>query len=146
MISVQNAQDKISINKKQIAKKASRVLKSLKKQNCDLSIILVDNNQIKRLNKEYLNKKHSTDVLAFSMKEGKALRGDEKLLGDIAICVEKARMVARATNISLEKEIDLYLVHGILHLLGYRDKTEKERASLFKKQEKLTGLLWKEEV
>jgi len=69
---------------------------------------------MKALNKRYLNHDYVTDVLTFDLGEG---------LGEVIICPEIASANAKAHQTSTENEIILYVIHGILHLAGYDDKS-----------------------
>jgi len=95
--------------------------------------VLEDDAGIRRLNRLYLKKDSPTDVLAFRMADGKFSEMHPEILGDVIISVETARRRAKEFKNSTEKEIKLYLAHGILHLLGYSDKTTKG----FKKMQQL---------
>lgn len=101
-----------------------------------LSIIFVDENFIKRLNLKYLKKKISTDVLAFPLGEN-----PENFLGDIVISVDFAIKNSLTFKTTLKSEILLYLIHGILHLLGYKDKTKDERKIMESEQKRILDLL-----
>jgi len=69
-----------------------------------------------RLNAQYRNKKGSTPVLSFSLREGRQLKGAEAILGDVVISYPMAKKGARISSISLEKQLRFYIVHGILNL------------------------------
>ena len=106
----------------------------------EVSIALVDNEAIARLNSEYRNKKGPTDVLSFECdsKDDEALiqeDGSEFLmLGDIVIAPEVARVQAQEYNATFEEEMDLLVVHGVLHLLGY-DHTDDAEADVMEARE-----------
>ena len=70
-----------------------------------------------------------TDVLSFSSLEEGGLRIGN-WLGDIVISTETARRQAKRLNVNFDKEFHIYLAHGILHLLGYRDYTKKEKKEM----------------
>lgn len=84
-----------------------------------------------------------TDVLSFpQMEDPQSRRGMEKapLLGDVVISVETAEAQARERGVTLLEEIELLLVHGILHLLGYDHRTPEERQAMWDRQARaLTG-------
>jgi probable rRNA maturation factor len=92
-----------------------------------LSILLTDDREIHELNLSYAGQDKPTDVLAFALDEvpGGALDG---ALGDVILSVERAQAQADKRNIGLDAELELLVVHGILHLLGYdHDTPEKKR-------------------
>lgn len=109
----------------------------------EVSIALVSMDKIEDLNFKYRGKKSVTDVLAFP------LSGDvgpaKNLLGEIVICPDVALDYARAKGHSLEDELILLVVHGILHLLGYRDEEEKDRKIMIQKEKEILKLLGKKE-
>lgn len=119
-----------------IKKKAQRILELLDLENKRLSIVLTDDHQIKKLNRRYLNKNRATDVLAFSMTEGKRI-GSLDLLGDVVISLDTAKKAAQRYNTGFENEFFLYLIHGILHLIGYKDGKVNERKVMEKMQQRI---------
>ncbi|MDW8262200.1 MAG: rRNA maturation RNase YbeY [Phycisphaerales bacterium] len=87
---------------------------------CDLSIALVDSRTMSRLHARYLGLPGPTDVLTFPLERGARNRVTS---GEIIICVPFARRQARLRGHSLRSEILLYVLHGLLHLAGYDDRT-----------------------
>ncbi len=85
----------------------------------ELSLLLVDDAEISRLNQDYLGRQGPTNVIAFPMQEGPFTEINPRLLGDVVISVETAAADAEKTGFTLEEMLDFYLIHGILHLLGY---------------------------
>ena len=83
----------------------------------ELSVLLVTAEHIKTLNSRFAGEDHPTDVLAFPMMEDED--DGAVLLGDVVICPEIAERNADKLDHSLEHELDVLLVHGTLHLLGY---------------------------
>jgi len=94
----------------------------------ELSIVLVSDPQIKRLNKLYRNKDKPTDVLSFPI--GEKVNG-WLILGDIVISVDTAKRQAQELGHSLEEEIKRLLVHGLVHLLGYDHELGGEEENKF---------------
>ncbi len=94
-----------------------------------LSIAFVDNNEIRKLNNRYFNSNDVTDVIAFPLNDHKGA-----LSGEIVASVEMAVDTARKENIDVEAEIILYIVHGLLHLLGYGDEN-KDNAEIMHREE-----------
>lgn len=101
----------------------STVLAAALETDTEVSISLVDDLEIRRLNLTYRGIDASTDVLSFSMREGEPV-GQNHVLGDIVISVETASRQAGEYNHSLDDEIDELLFHGLLHLLGYDHDSE----------------------
>ena len=110
----------------------------------ELSILLVDDQQIEILNIDYLNRNGPTNVIAFSMREGHFDNINPNLLGDVVISVETAEKEAHAANISVQNRFDQLLIHGILHLVGYdHEKSRKEAERMEKKSNSLLAMLEK---
>lgn len=107
-----------------------------KKIKGDLSIIFTDNKLIQRLNKKFLNENHPTDVIAFPYKNN-VFNEIDFPFGDIFISVPEARSNAKKFGEKPHREVIRLIVHGLLHLLGYDDHNSKDKAIMWKKQEKL---------
>ncbi|MCK4908901.1 MAG: rRNA maturation RNase YbeY [Planctomycetes bacterium] len=115
-----------------IKKVLQSVLKEHKHARFDLSLALVDNRTIRKLNRRYLKHNRITDVIAFPLMDD-GMNGD-KVLGEIVVSVEKAVPEARRRKITVRQELLLYCVHGLLHLLGYDDGSPRARRRMEKKQ------------
>lgn len=104
-----------------------------------VSIILVDNNYIQQLNKQYRNKDVPTDVLSFSTKKNGSYDIDpdtgEIVLGDIIISIEKVIEQAKIYNHDKKRELTYLTVHGMLHLLGYDHENVFEKVKMREKEE-----------
>ena len=106
----------------------------------ELSILIVDDQQIAGLNRQYLNREGPTNVIAFAMREGLFSEIAPNLLGDVVISVETAHRQARIAGLSMLDYFDQLLIHGILHLLGYDHESSESAA---RKMEKKTNQLLK---
>ena len=102
-------------------------------QDSNLSIVLTDEARLQELNREYLGIDAPTDVLSFPASETDPQTGG-RYLGDILISVPRARSQAEAAGHPLESEIQLLVVHGMLHLLGYDHAGPEEKAHMWKVQ------------
>ncbi len=100
-----------------------------KSNSAKLSFAFVDNNEIKKLNKKYFGLNEVTDVIAFPLNNHK-----NALNGEIVVSVETAVETAVKEKIDVEGEIVLYVVHGILHLLGYRDGNRDDAEIMHEKE------------
>ena len=89
-----------------------------------VAIAFVTDTEIARLNKTYRKKNKRTDVLSFPAQTTKRLNKD-KFLGDIAIAPAVARRYSKKNDRTLENEICILILHGILHLLGYDHETDR---------------------
>jgi len=114
---------------------AQRALETLGYKEAQVSILFCSDSYIRKLNKEYRGVDASTDVLAFSMHEGKFSKLHPEVLGDVVISLETASRQAKRLRYSLNKETILLVIHGILHLLGY-DHLKKKDKELMRKKEK----------
>jgi probable rRNA maturation factor len=113
-------------------------------ENCpegtEVSVLLTDDEAISGLNRDYRGVDASTDVLAFSQLEGEEFGADgESVLGDVVISVETATRQAQEHGHGLDDEMDLLLVHGLLHLLGYDHEKPEEEKRMFARQDELLG-------
>ena len=102
--------------------------------NCEISVTFTDNENIRELNREYRDIDRETDVLSFPMED----EGDDVVLGDVVISLEKAKEQAEEYGHSLEREISFLCVHSCLHLLGYDHETgEEDEKEMFRRQEEI---------
>ena len=107
-----------------------------KSNSAKLSFAFVDNNEIKRLNKKYFDTDDVTDVIAFPLDNHK-----NALNGEIVVSVETAVDTADKENVDVEGEIILYVVHGLLHLLGYSDVNREDAIIMHEKESKILKAL-----
>jgi len=122
-VNIKNLQDKLKLKIPKIKKTVKRIFKlSGIKRKGELTICLVDDKQIKELNLLYLGRYSPTDVLSFNL-----TGNNQEFLADIIISVETAMRNAKIFKKALLDELNLYIIHGILHLFGYDDKTPKEK-------------------
>jgi len=111
-----------------VAAAARRILLALGEADAELTISLVNDAQIRRLNGAYRGKDRPTDVLAFAMREGRRAPGDNALLGDVVISVETAARQAEGRGAPIAQEVRILLIHAVLHLLGYDHERSVEEA------------------
>ena len=108
----------------------------------ELSILIVDDQQIAQLNRQYLNRKGPTNVIAFCMRQGQFSDITPNLLGDVVISADTAQREAQSAGISMQDRFDQLLIHGTLHLLGYdHENTEAEARKMEEKTNELLRLL-----
>jgi len=99
----------------------------------DLSIVLTDDARLKELNRDYLGIDAPTDVLSFPASETDPETGAH-YIGDILISIPRAQEQATASGHPLESEVQLLVVHGVLHLLGHDHSEPEEKARMWKAQ------------
>jgi len=102
----------------------------------NLSVVLTDNRRLQKLNRDYLGIDAPTDVLSFPASESDPDTG-ARYLGDILISVPYARKGAKEAGHPLESELQLLVVHGVLHLLGHDHAKPKEKATMWKAQREI---------
>jgi probable rRNA maturation factor len=95
----------------------------------ELSLLLVDDAEITVLNREYLGRGRPTNVISFPMQEGPFGEVSPNLLGDVVISVETVAAEADQGGYTPEEMLDFYLIHGILHLVGYDHEGAAEDAA-----------------
>jgi probable rRNA maturation factor len=112
----------------------------LNQPNREISLLFVDDRQIKTLNERYFKRNRPTNVISFPMSQGEFPEINPQLLGDVVISVETAMREAQGSGLSFEEGIVFLLIHGILHLMGY-DHTGDGRREMEAVQERLFNRL-----
>ena len=102
----------------------------------DITIVLTDDTQLHELNRDYLGVDAPTDVLSFPASELDPETGST-YLGDILISIPRAAQQAQAAGHPIEAEVQLLVVHGVLHLLGYDHAEADEKARMWAEQSKV---------
>jgi probable rRNA maturation factor len=118
-IVIDNRQKKMKLDLRRIRRSLKRLMKELRCEDGDLSLLLVDDDQIREINRTYLKRDRSTNVISFAMTEGEFGAVNPRLLGDIVLSVETAARDAATGCLDLMDEVEFLLIHGLLHLLGY---------------------------
>ena len=127
-ITLKNLQKKIPIPRGRILKAAKTAFRRLDLVPLSLSIVFVGARRMRAINKKYLKHDYVTDVLSFDL-------GDQ--ISEIIICPQIANANAKAHQTSTEKEIILYVIHGILHLAGYDDQDSLKRIQMQRMENEL---------
>ncbi len=120
---------------KEYQKVIDRLFKNINSKKT-FNIIFVDENEIRRINKEFRKIDKVTDVISFALIDDKDLVQTNEL-GDIFICVEKAIAQSEEYGHSKEREFAFLAVHGYLHLCGYDHQTPEEEKEMFSLQEEI---------
>jgi probable rRNA maturation factor len=115
---------------------AENILRASGSARTDLSLLLVGDRSMQRLNRRYRRKDRTTDVLAFPMRK-QHVRPLSNLLGDVVISLPQAVRQARQAGHSLEHELTLLVIHGLLHLLGYDHERSAREARRMSRRESL---------
>lgn len=134
---IDNRQKFIKLDLRRIRSDLLKAIKHLHCQDREISLSLVDDKNIKEINREYLGRDKPTNVISFGMQEGEWQDIQPAVLGDIVISVETAYRDSLVGNIVVDDEILFLFIHGLLHLIGYDHKDGvEEHAVMMKAKEK----------
>ena len=112
------------------------VVKKLKLERCEFNIIIIDNEKIREINREYRNIDAETDVISFALEDVDNIKIDDyRVLGDIYISIDKC--YSQAMEYGHSRELCFLATHGILHLLGYDHMNASDEEKMFTLQEEL---------
>jgi probable rRNA maturation factor len=142
-VSLRNKQKKETIDTGRLRRSLKRLLKELQRENDEVNVIFVDDEQIQSINREYLDRDRPTNVISFAMTEGVGGALHPEILGDIVISAETAARDAATGDLTLMEEMEFLLIHGLLHLIGYNHEkcSQKEVERMQKKERELFFLL-----
>ena len=123
-------------NKKKIREWINACAAAENKTIGEISYLFGDDSYVLEANRQFLNHDYLTDILTFDYSEHPVLQGD------IAISIDRVRENAKLFGVSMEKELLRVIIHGILHLCGYKDKTKSEMAEMRKKEDECLQLFY----
>lgn len=130
----------ITVDRVRLLRLAQAVLAEAGESSSDLGLSFIGDRRMRHLNRRFRGKDRSTDVLAFAAREAcmphVGLR-TPRPLGDVVISVPTAMSQAKEAQRSLDEEIAVLLVHGVLHLCGYDHERSKEEALRMQRRERL---------
>lgn len=129
--------DGLGVDRRALRSRAQRILRELGHGRSELSVSLVSDEEIARLNREYRGREGPTDVLSFSLLEGPYAQFRGALLGEVVIGLETAARQARRARRSLDDELLRLLIHGVLHLLGHDHEREDEARVMAREERRL---------
>lgn len=162
MIYTENQQEKLNVENEFIEQLEKVITFALKEEGVEIpfevSLLFVDNMQIKEINNETRNIDRETDVLSFPMLEYQKDKvykdlyldyefdqtfkdGEDLILGDIVLSLEKAMEQSKEYEHSYEREASYLVVHSVLHLLGYDHMEEDEKVRMRKVEEEILNKL-----
>lgn len=110
--------------------KLQEVVKAENHETEEVNYIFCDDEYLLQINQEFLQHDYYTDVIGFQYSE------DGPLVGDIYISVERIQDNAETNGVSFENELARVMIHGILHFMGYKDKSPEEEEKMRKGEEK----------
>lgn len=162
MIYIEDMQQKVNISDEQIEVLKSTIINTLKEEEvnlpCEVSLVFVDNSEIRKINRETRSIDKETDVLSFPMLDYEKdkvykecykdykfdqtfMDGEELILGDIVLSLEKALQQSEEFNHSFIRETSYLVVHSVLHLLGYDHMEEEEKKIMRGREEEILNSL-----
>lgn len=105
--------------------------------NLEFNVIIINNEEIHKINKEYRGIDRPTDVISFALEDYKDIKyeNDCRVLGDIYISIDKVKEQAKEYGHSEKRELAFLAVHGLLHLLGYDHMEKEDEKVMFSRQE-----------
>lgn len=106
-------------------------------ENAVFAIIIVDDREIRDLNKNYRNIDAATDVISFALEDDTTSIIDTRVLGDIYISIDRAKAQALEYEHSLKRELSFLALHGLLHLLGFDHETAEDEEKMFALQKEV---------
>lgn len=126
---------RITFDQARLDRQARAILSDVGEASAELGILLVGDQRMRSLNRQYRGKDRTTDVLAFAMRE--APHPSAGLLGDVVIAVPTAVRQAKEGGRSLDEELTVLLVHGVLHLCGYDHERSEKEARRMQRRERM---------
>ncbi len=133
-IEINNQQAEVAVDSQRLVTAARQILEELGRPYCQLSIAVVDNASIHELNRTYLQHDYATDVLSFLLEDDQ-----HRLDGEVVVSAEMAATQSRQYGWSAADELLLYVIHGVLHLVGLDDQTDEARAEMRAAEGKFLG-------
>ena len=130
---IANLQHRVRVLPGRIRRTAEAALAALGRADCDVHVSVVDDPAIRRLNARYLRSRRTTDVLAFDLRAP----GPARLMGEVILCADAARRQACGASVSVALELDLLIVHGILHLVGWDDHGPREARLMHEREREI---------
>ncbi len=132
-VHMQSQVRRVTFDQARLDRLARAILRDVGEASAELGIMFVGDQRMRGLNRRYRGKDRTTDVLAFAMRE--APNSSTGLLGDVVIAVPTAVRQAKQGQRSLEEELIVLLIHGILHLCGYdHEQSEKEARRMHRRE------------
>jgi rRNA maturation RNase YbeY len=126
----------VTFDQARLDRLARAILSDVGETSAELGILFVGDQRMQGFNRQYRGKDRTTDVLAFAMREGP--HSSALLLGDVVIAVPTAARQAKQGQRSLDEELTVLLVHGILHLCGYdHEQNEKDARRMHRQERKI---------
>jgi probable rRNA maturation factor len=130
---VANRQRRVRVSTPRLRATAEGALRALGRADLHVDVTVVDDPAIRRLNARYLGTRKTTDVLAFDLHAP----GPSRLMGEVIVCADTARRQAKRVGVSVALELDLLVVHGLLHLAGWDDHEPREARLMHEREREI---------
>lgn len=117
------------LHKKQLTVWLTAAIKSEKKKPGDITIIFCDDNYLLQINKQYLDHHYFTDIITFDYSD------NQQVSGDLFVSIDRIKENAQLFQCSTQQELRRVMVHGVLHLCGYKDKSPKHKKEMTAKED-----------
>ena len=136
-MSVSFHRENVSLNadEKLIIKWLTNSVNSLDYSIGELSFVFCSDDYLRKLNIKHLNQNYFTDVITFDYSK------EMSLIGDVFISTERVKENAKLFNVSFNEELFRVIIHGVLHLCGFKDKTKEEKAEMRSKENNFLSLI-----
>ena len=132
-VAVSNRQRRVRVSTPRLRATAEAALHALGRADLHVDVSVVDDPAIRRLNARYLRRRRTTDVLAFDLHAP----GPSRLMGEVIVCADSARRQARGLGVPVALELDLLVVHGLLHLAGWNDHEPREARLMHEREREI---------
>jgi len=130
---VANLQRRVRISPARLKSTAERTLRALGRAGRDVHVTVVNDAAIRRLNARWMGTRRSTDVLAFDLDAP----GPSRLLGEVVVSADTAKRQAKLVRVAVALELDLLVIHGLLHLAGYDDHEPRAARRMHERARKI---------
>jgi probable rRNA maturation factor len=130
-VTLANEQSRLPIDEETLVNAAEVIVRDSRFESASISIAIVDDPAMHELNRKYLDHDYPTDVLSFVLD-----KDDAHLDGEVIASIDTAAAAAAELGVSPDDELLLYVIHGTLHLVGYRDKSAEELAEMRSAEQK----------
>ncbi len=136
-ISIANRQRRLAVSERRL-RRIVRLAAPPEWRDAEISLAIVGHDQMVRLNRRFTGRHGDTDVLAFAMGDRRA--DPDSVVGEVIVCATRAAREARARGVGPEHELLLYVVHGVLHLLGFDDHSPRARKTMYAREARVLAL------